>query len=453
MTMNTATLVPPGGGSGGGGGGIPPSLLVGKSDFVSTTGNNATAARQDLKFHWNTLDPAIAAALAGDTVFVYPGAWTVSSSINKAINLVLFPGATIEGVGVSVIKIETDITVNVMGQGIIFSDDDIPVYVGSAGANLHLDCLQVVAPASGNFFAIQVQAGNLTGTVSQKVDAGGCVAAILITGAGTIDFTANLITDDGLGRDNAAYGLLQIFNYTGPSCTIKGHRIEGNVVGSIVGISVIDSESFVTVIADSFTNNWAGARAYNTSVIYTTFTAADNTHQNIYVKGTVYAAGNVAGVLALFGTSFGTLQYYGDIYADSFHAILNASSDYEIYHYGNAYKTSNTGFAAVRIGSGDDVNGVQGGVYKNIGGTISNNDDTAPALMVDVSNGGYPDSQVIFQNTTLINYGAYLYSIDNDGFNENIKIYSAQANVNLNPATITNLIAATTLIVDSTISK
>jgi hypothetical protein len=60
--------------TGGGGGPGSNAVLLGRSLFVSsTTGNDATALPDHVELAYQTIQAAITAATAGDTVFVYPG--------------------------------------------------------------------------------------------------------------------------------------------------------------------------------------------------------------------------------------------------------------------------------------------------------------------------------------------------------------------------------------------
>jgi hypothetical protein len=57
--------------------------------FVMLTGDNATATRNRQDLPWRTISTAVAAALPGDVVFVMPGHYTVSSTINLPTNTAL----------------------------------------------------------------------------------------------------------------------------------------------------------------------------------------------------------------------------------------------------------------------------------------------------------------------------------------------------------------------------
>lgn len=69
--------------------------------IVSSLGNDATGTRQDVVFHFLTLDAALNAAIAGDTILIYPGEYTVAVTDGLAIQdfltIFCFPGVTLSG--------------------------------------------------------------------------------------------------------------------------------------------------------------------------------------------------------------------------------------------------------------------------------------------------------------------------------------------------------------------
>jgi hypothetical protein len=88
-------------------GGFPPAppspVRVGRTLFVSERGNDAIAAREDLAYHYLTLDEALLQAQPGDLIVLYPGAYncTHDNGLSVVDRLTIFahPGVTISGFG------------------------------------------------------------------------------------------------------------------------------------------------------------------------------------------------------------------------------------------------------------------------------------------------------------------------------------------------------------------
>ena len=81
--------------------GPPSPVRIGNMIIVSSLGNDGTGARQDVPFHFLTIDAALAAAQAGDTIIIYPGSYTTSSvdglAVQDFLTVHCFPGVTITG--------------------------------------------------------------------------------------------------------------------------------------------------------------------------------------------------------------------------------------------------------------------------------------------------------------------------------------------------------------------
>lgn len=87
-------------------GGFPPGpapspVRIGRTLFVSSLGVDATAVREDFVFHFLTLDAALTAAQSGDLIVLYPGAYTCSNPLGLSVvsELTIFahPGVSITG--------------------------------------------------------------------------------------------------------------------------------------------------------------------------------------------------------------------------------------------------------------------------------------------------------------------------------------------------------------------
>jgi hypothetical protein len=76
------------------------SITTNNTVYVATNGVDATGARNNLAKPFLTLEAARDAALSGDTIFVYPGAYTVTSTATNGlakdgVNWYFYPGAIV----------------------------------------------------------------------------------------------------------------------------------------------------------------------------------------------------------------------------------------------------------------------------------------------------------------------------------------------------------------------
>jgi hypothetical protein len=74
---------------------ISGNVAIGNSVFVSTNGNNTTGTRGRLDKQFRTLAYAKTNALAGDTIFVFPGNYTNNNLLKAGVNWYFYPGANV----------------------------------------------------------------------------------------------------------------------------------------------------------------------------------------------------------------------------------------------------------------------------------------------------------------------------------------------------------------------
>ncbi len=432
--------------------GVKTNILRANCLFVSKSGNDGTAVRGNFACHYLTVDAATTAALSGDTIIIYPGTYLTANSLGKdGVSYYGYPGVTITGNGVPGISATGNITTGFYGHMIITAIANHPVFENGANTVLHLECEEVISAASGSLGVIVIGDGNFTGRVHKRLLCQDVIDAFDVQGSGVIDIECPLITDDGAGRDSSGKGIVFIHSYSGPSCSITASIIKGNVRGHIIYANQVDSASKITIKANYFQNDWGGTLSDNSSVANIQEFTGDASLSNFNIYGDIYALGKDMRGIVSTKVSTGILNYYGNIYTDSGPAILLASSNFRIYHYGNATQqgiNSAPTTPTLILGSTASINYQQGGYYKNVGGTIIGSCTTSPPIFVDMAGGaGGNIKEVIFQNTTIVDLGGFGASIDGLAA-EQIKIYAAQANVDLNPAQVTNIIAPTTLIID-----
>lgn len=130
----------------------PPSgVMVGNSIFVSKEGNDATGTREDFVFSFLTIQAAIAVAISGDTIFVYPGTYTAVGGsdflLPAGVKMHCYEGVTLftnTNIQVQNIFGYADFNVgtvlNAIGdiecQSITFLDDGGQLYINTANTNV-----------------------------------------------------------------------------------------------------------------------------------------------------------------------------------------------------------------------------------------------------------------------------------------------------------------------------
>ncbi len=175
----------------------PGSARWGNVCFVDQVfGNNATAARNGLPFL--TITAALAAALAGDTVYVLPGTYNEAISIPANVSLVGLDGAR----------------VIIQRLAVVAATDLVNLAVGSRIENVTLKLTQTVLPAvqlRGVVFAITAAGNAKMRRCSLLVQNGGIAAAVTtigvyIGGGGNADISFACIEDCEIDVDSQGAG-------------------------------------------------------------------------------------------------------------------------------------------------------------------------------------------------------------------------------------------------------
>jgi len=105
------------------------NIILENSLFVAENGNDSTGTRTRLDLPYLTINAAMNDALEGDTVFVYPGSYTVNTGetlLKAGVNLYL------ESTSVIVITDPTDSTMSIKGKQGIYGEGEL-VFISTGG--------------------------------------------------------------------------------------------------------------------------------------------------------------------------------------------------------------------------------------------------------------------------------------------------------------------------------
>lgn len=426
------------------------NVVVGNTVFVSKSGDDATGLRQSLKYHFLTVEAAMAVAVAGDIVVVYPGTYTFAAPVSKdGVTLHLMSGTTITGAAtVNTIEVTAGISFKVTGNGKITCNDAWAVYQNNATSTLSIECDEILgSTGSGNLTTAILTSSKTYIKAHKHISAGTCASALDIQGGGDVVVDANLVdaaTND-VDRNGGAYRILFVGSRTGTgNVTINGN-ITGRQAGPTVSIQGAATPGVIT-INGNITQNYTAAAAYNTCCVILANTGADQNAQNVFINGQIQAAGSACGINVSNNTGAGRTIVRGNIYTISGSCILNASSGAAIRIFGDCYQS---GVAAtnnaVMVGYDDAVNYKFKGGLIHITGRIKAESTLCAPCRINVSTGAWAaTSGLIFDNAIVIDNGAFGESVDTPGTPENLLVYQAVANVALN-VNVTEQVGATTI--------
>lgn len=162
MSFNTAAKVPAMGS-----GGIPPApptqFQRGNTLFVSKTGDDATAAREDGIYVYDTIEAALAAAQAGDCIIIFPGTYqyTAPWEITLSLHIYCYPG---------VILVAEDMNAfNFTASNIIFSGDAVINLIGANSATYG-----IYNTGSNNYFELASINADKANSIGLVLFSGSC---------------------------------------------------------------------------------------------------------------------------------------------------------------------------------------------------------------------------------------------------------------------------------------
>ncbi len=292
-----------------------PMLLIGNTLVVSKLGSDATGARNNWDKHYLSVTAAITAAQSGDTVYVFPGTFTITTSIQKdGVTVHLFDGAIIQATSGSVINITTNITFSVDGNGVLTSTgNNHCVIQNSAGSILSIRCKKILTTVTNGVAANILSGTLLRMDVSQETS---CTpnGQYAMTIRGSIDAIVNcpLFTDDCVNdidrTVNATTVTLTNLN-ADAKVYVNTTRIQGRTSGKTLNLSNIASGAKVFVNYDQCVNDWASGSGYQAAVFL---------DANCYgfIKGDIYCPGTANGIISLdlVGDKTQDVSYSGRIF-------------------------------------------------------------------------------------------------------------------------------------------
>ena len=124
----------------------PPSpVKIGNTLIVSKQGS-AAGAREDVAFHYNSIDEAIAAALDGDIIVIYPGVYDMTGiTVNQNLFIYGYEGVTINtDVSAPAFIIGKDVILSVTGEITWNCESRLGILIADSGAKVYFECKKVI---------------------------------------------------------------------------------------------------------------------------------------------------------------------------------------------------------------------------------------------------------------------------------------------------------------------
>jgi hypothetical protein len=185
QVYNLGNMTP---GSGGGG---TTTLQLNNTLWVAKNGNDATGTRNLLSKPYLTIAAAIAAASAGDCIFVMPGTYAENITVSGGLYIYLEPGAIVSG--------NTTISTGtnyIDGYGQFTGTASAITFTGGASDNAYVTCFSITG---GTAYAInKTGAGYFEISNCRAITAGASGTGAVYTSAGTTHIFAQVITQDAL---------------------------------------------------------------------------------------------------------------------------------------------------------------------------------------------------------------------------------------------------------------
>ena len=405
------------------------SLLIGKTLFVSKVGDDALAARQDLKYHYLTINAAMTAALSGDTVVVYPGDYTEAATIGKnGVCLYLMQGATVGcASGVNTITLTSPITFKISGNGKLTCTNAYVINQNDPSSSLVVECDEILGDTGFTNLAVAIFQGDAHITAHKYISAGFCASAVEVRGAGEVVVNAELI-DSSTSDTDRQNGACRILGVTGRTGT-KNITINGNITGRQYGPSVVcqdnSSAGGILIVNGNVIQNYTSPAAYNTCGVIVSNIGISQEKPNIFINGNVIASAYAAGVVGSNNTGQGRVVINGDIYTENGSCISNTSSGVCIVANGDCYQSGQwTSNNAVLVGYNDSVNYKFQGGRVDIYGRVKTASNVISACRVDVSSGAWSTISGLFMQASQVvaSVPATAPGIDTAGAAENLYV-------------------------------
>jgi len=380
----------------------PSQFIHDKTIFVDPNGDDVVAAvdvyRIDQPFA--TPEAALAAASAGDTIWVFPGIYAIASSLAADdIDWHLVDGVVLNGDnGIKIFDNSDPISpknFNVTGAGILNADGETAIHQAS-NSTTSFECKEINADA---FTACLLSTGSIT-IKCQKINR---------TGAGlgnTIELNADSIARidaDNIEHNGSAGGhtIACLVGFQGIA-TINCQDI-------VAPLSILDTHAVfmdATVVASAvltINGNITDLRATNTTI------AADGNATVAIVAGGFVMNGNIVAdayrALVSYGATTGSVKFTGDMISntDLSAALMAESSGVEIFvKETSVVKCTGPAAATVSIGEAILAAGVALGCYLEIDGIVINEDPGGSADGIVKAGVGASDNTLVMNTLKII---------------------------------------------------
>lgn len=330
---------------------------------VSANGNDTTGTRNNLAKPFLTLEAAVAAASSGDTIYVYPGSYTVTTTTTNGlaksgVNWFFFPGAIVTKISNGWMFSLSGLasTCNVYGKGTFyktggtlgvhwagddstsisldftFEADYVQQTVVAATFSIYNNAFAVYnvrhAIASGNHLLyIAYQSNVLVNTHTFRCTAGSAIR--FNSGSTYINVNAQLLQSTTTDAVGAMYQIIAgIFNVNRALGATYGYGTNGGTV---------------EVTVNGYTNGIA-------------MTSGGNFNHN----GTCYylynTSGNFKGGTVGYATiNGGTVSYKADSGTNANHTITGGFANIELPYHGYSFYLNATGGKTILWGNGSNV--------------------------------------------------------------------------------------------------
>lgn len=298
-----------------GGGGLS-SVQVGNTVFVSKDGNDGTGLRERLDLPFLTIQAAITAASAGDTVVVHPGTYVEPITLKDGVDLYLHQNVIIDyGVSDTTPTVTDNgvaVTCTIDGYGIIRRNTSTNgsshvMYFSNASSNITIRA-KLINHTGNNAAGIR---SNATIRVESDITVtGGASIGIWMdvsTVGGNVTYKGNLSAGDYgvlVSNDGIFYGEGKLFSEFNSALHIAGSSAYGEFTGTLESDGLFGLE-----------NSGGSGRLRNVQIITNTTTDVDGSGISKYGGSDLYlddvtikcAATNAKSIETQGNTSVGTI--------------------------------------------------------------------------------------------------------------------------------------------------
>ena len=450
MGYNTAIFVPPVTGSTFPPG--PPSpVLRGNTIFVSKTGSSG-GARQDVTYHFNTVNDAINVMQDGDIIIVYPGTYTEELYLGSGItyNIHLMSGAHITSAAFTITVEGADSVLNLTGNGVVStSGNDTTAAIFINGGQAHIEADQVLS-LDGIALALYFASERVTAKI-RNIQTQGNGSALVINGCSAsivADYIGDAATEDRVGTNSYQNAAVFIFEYLAGQIDIEAREIRTRAPGSVIYNQAV---GFLSIKADRIVNDFTAALdpGPQLCVIYDSYYPDDFVQYNF---GQLLCFGTNCGYYCAYGTGSsaggGTSEHHvnGSILATSGPAVMAAGNIVSKLYLNGIFQNSAEDWNTIFLGGTSAIEAYLIKIF--LTGRVICTGPATPVYWVTPT----ADPEFILELITdcvIIGNSEFSMVSDNTSSPPSIKIYRLISNIPTDPDSIVETIAQS--IVDPTV--